>query len=757
MTMTKSHEPAEAALSLAEDLLLDQQGLSTNQVGTVLGDIMQAGVSDADIYFQATRSEGWSLEEGIVKGGSFSIDQGVGVRAMSGEKTAFAYSDDVSMPSLRAASAAVREIGAVGGAGVPATAVHGGHAPSPADRYLPLDPIGSLEAPAKVALLEKLEQMARALDPRVKQVMASLSGEYDVVMVQRADGQRVADIRPLVRVGVTVIVEQDGRREQGYAGGGGRTDYSYFTDVVLQRYAKEAVHQAVVNLDARPAPAGQMSVVLGPGWPGILLHEAIGHGLEGDFNRKGSSAFANRIGERVAAPGVTVVDDGTLTGEIAASFGIGYAPDGWQNLRAVFPEYDTPTFQALIQDGLVIENEQKRRYDRFRDRVMFPILDQKGQVIAFGGRILDQGEPKYLNSPETPLFEKGREVFGLPQAREACRQTDTAIVVEGYMDVVALAQHGIGNAVATLGTATTTTHVRKLLRMVDRVVFCFDGDAAGRKAAWRALENSLEALAEQKVLAFAFLPPEHDPDSYVRDLGTAAFQAAIDRATPLSEFLLQTLTSHVDLTSAEGRAKLLAEAKPLLQKIPTPMLRLQIVKLLADKTGLQPAEVERGCELQRQAMPAQTGPARAPRQAPSILRRLLRLLIQAPERVIDLPAEMTRHLPANDPLSPNVKRLLPLLAKNLTPSELLERVRGTEDAALVAEIFASLLSEPLEKEALGAELEGIVAQMERDQLDTELAALQQAAQRGALNAAEKSRYAELLQRLQQLGRTTRRR
>lgn len=314
MTMTKSHEPGEAALSLAEDLLLDQQGLSTNQVSAVLGDIMQAGVSDADIYFQATRSEGWSLEEGIVKGGSFSIDQGVGVRAMSGEKTAFAYSDDVSMPSLRAASAAVREIGAVGGAGVPATAVHGGHAPSPADRYLPLDPIGSLEAPAKVALLEKLEQMARALDPRVKQVMASLSGEYDVVMVQRADGQRVADIRPLVRVGVTVIVEQDGRREQGYAGGGGRTDYSYFTDVVLQRYAKEAVHQAVVNLDARPAPAGQMSVVLGPGWPGILLHEAIGHGLEGDFNRKGSSAFANRIGERVAAPGVTVVDDGTLTG-----------------------------------------------------------------------------------------------------------------------------------------------------------------------------------------------------------------------------------------------------------------------------------------------------------------------------------------------------------------------------------------------------------------------------------------------------------
>ncbi len=446
-----------------------------------------------------------------------------------------------------------------------------------------------------------------------------------------------------------------------------------------------------------------------------------------------------------------------LTGEIAARFGIGYAPDGWQNLRPSFPEYDTPGFQSLLKAGLVIENEQKRRYDRFRDRVMFPILDQKGQVIAFGGRILDQGEPKYLNSPETPLFEKGREVFGLPQAREACRQTDTVIVVEGYMDVVALAQHGIGNAVATLGTATTTTHVRKLLRMVDRVVFCFDGDAAGRKAAWRALENSLEALAEQKVLAFAFLPPEHDPDSYVRDLGKEAFQAAIDRATPLSEFLLQTLTSHVDLTSAEGRAKLLGEAKPLLQKIPTPMLRLQIVKQLAEKTGLQPSEVERGCELSRQAAPQSTAPARAPRHAPSILRRLLRVMVQAPDLTSTIKPALLATLPSNDPLAASLNRLVPHLATNPQPSELLERLRGSEDAPLLAEIFASLLSEPLEKEALGAELEGIVAQMERDQLDAELSGLQQAAQRGSLSAPEKARYAELLKTLQQLGRTGRRR
>lgn len=305
-----SADPQNNALNLAQHALLEAHDLTVPQVEQVLDHILASKVDDADIYFQKTRSEGWSLEEGIVKAGSFSIDQGVGVRAISGEKTAFAYSDDVSLPSLKSASAAVREIGMGQGANGLAHAqiVHA------SDRYLPSDPIASLPAPEKVALLEKLEHLARAIDPRVKQVMASLSGEYDVIMVQRADGQRVADVRPLVRLGITVIVEQDGRREQGYAGGGGRTDYSYFTEDILKRYAQEAVHQAVVNLDARPAPAGQMPVVLGPGWPGILLHEAIGHGLEGDFNRKGSSAFANRIGERVAAPGVTVVDDGTLSG-----------------------------------------------------------------------------------------------------------------------------------------------------------------------------------------------------------------------------------------------------------------------------------------------------------------------------------------------------------------------------------------------------------------------------------------------------------
>ena len=212
-----------------------------------------------------------------------------------------------------------------------------------------------------------------------------------------------------------------------------------------------------------------------------------------------------------------------LSGEIAQRFGIGYAPDNWQGLEAAFDDYSRPELQ---QAGLVIRNEQGRLYDRFRDRVMFPIINQKGEVIAFGGRVIGEGEPKYLNSPETPLFEKGRELFGLPQARQALRETNTAIVVEGYMDVVALAQHGVGNAVATLGTATTATHVQKLLRQVDRIVYCFDGDSAGRKAAWRALENSLEALPAQKSIGFVFLSAQDDPDSFVRDHGNACAEAA---------------------------------------------------------------------------------------------------------------------------------------------------------------------------------------------------------------------------------------
>ncbi|HEY5800180.1 MAG TPA: metalloprotease TldD, partial [Burkholderiaceae bacterium] len=267
-------------------------------------------VDYADLYFQFTKSEGWSLEEGIVKTGSFSIDQGVGVRAISGDRTAFSYSDEISTQALHDAAVATRTIARQGAGRVKVAqrmAQQGGRS-----LYLPNDPLTSLTATEKVSLLERLEKIARAKDPRVVQVMAGLAGEYDVVLVARSDGVLAADIRPLVRVSITVIAEQDGRREMGSSGGGGRYTYGYFDDALLDQYATEAVNSACVNLEARPAPAGPMTIVLGPGWPGILLHEAIGHGLEGDFNRKGSSTFAGRIGERVAAKGVTVVDDGTL-------------------------------------------------------------------------------------------------------------------------------------------------------------------------------------------------------------------------------------------------------------------------------------------------------------------------------------------------------------------------------------------------------------------------------------------------------------
>jgi TldD protein len=298
----------ELLFATADRTLLAPYGLDAGGIDRVFGQIMTHSVDYADLYFQYSRSEGWSLEEGMVKSGSFNIDQGVGVRAVSGEKTAFAYSDDISLPALESAAQATRAIARRGeqGATQVVSRTRG------RELYLPQDPLASLQDGEKVKLLEKLERYARETDPRISQVMASLAGEYEVVLIARSDGMMAADVRPLVRLSVQVIVEQDGRREQGSAGGGGRFDYAYFTDDVLRDYAAKAVHQAVTNLAARPAPAGTMTVVLGPGWPGILLHEAIGHGLEGDFNRKGSSAFSGRIGQRVAAPGVTVVDDGTI-------------------------------------------------------------------------------------------------------------------------------------------------------------------------------------------------------------------------------------------------------------------------------------------------------------------------------------------------------------------------------------------------------------------------------------------------------------
>ncbi|HEX9179446.1 MAG TPA: metalloprotease TldD [Burkholderiales bacterium] len=307
LTVRDLAEPG-TLFAAAQSSLLAAHDVDMGGIERVFGEMLSHNVDYADLYFQYVRSEGWSLEEGIVKSGSFDIEQGVGVRAVSGEKTAFAYSDDIGMPSLTLAARATRAIARQGGAGSAQVARRA----EGRRLYLPQDPVASLRDTEKVALLERLERHARAADPRVIQVMAHLAGEYEVMLVARSDGLMAADVRPLVRLSVQVIAEQDARREQGSAGGGGRFDYGYFTEEVLRDYAQKAVHQALTNLDARPAPAGTMTVVLGPGWPGILLHEAIGHGLEGDFNRKGSSTFSGRIGERVAAPGVTVVDDGTI-------------------------------------------------------------------------------------------------------------------------------------------------------------------------------------------------------------------------------------------------------------------------------------------------------------------------------------------------------------------------------------------------------------------------------------------------------------
>src|SRR4029453_9676227 len=328
-----------------------------------------------------------------------------------------------------------------------------------------------------------------------------------------------------------------------------------------------------------------------------------------------------------------------LTGEGAARLGIGFAPDACQPLAAAFDNYDA---RELETAGLVIAGDAGKRYDRFRDRIMFPIHDSRGQVIGFGGRVLGEGEPKYLNSPETPLFSKGRELYAPFLARSGIREAGRVVVVEGYMDVVALAQHGVDYAVATLGTATTPVHAQKLFRLTDTVVFCFDGDAAGRKAAWRALENTLPALADGKNASFLFLPDGEDPDDFVRKRGKSAFEALFDRATPLSEFLLTELSAQHPPNSAEGRAALVNAAGPYLSQLTAPILAALLRRRLAELTGLPETELRALLHLENARPRASSGPDErssraaltrgpAPRQAPSLVRELIQGLLLQPE------------------------------------------------------------------------------------------------------------------------------
>jgi DNA primase len=345
---------------------------------------------------------------------------------------------------------------------------------------------------------------------------------------------------------------------------------------------------------------------------------------------------------RGATEAIAYLKNRGLTGEIAARFGLGYAPAGWDNLRSVFPDYEAV---ALVEAGLVIDKVDedggnRKRYDRFRERVMFPIKNTKGQVIAFGGRVLDHGEPKYLNSPETPLFSKGFELYGLFEARQAIRDAGYVLVTEGYMDVVALAQMGFPQAVATLGTACTTHHVQKLLRQTDVVIFSFDGDKAGRRAARRALEACLPHVSDNKTIKFLFLPTEHDPDSYVRAHGAEAFEREIHEAMPLSQFLIKEVVGEHDLNGPEGRARAQFDAKPLLQAMTPSSLRLQIVRGLAQLTQSTPSEIETLFELAKPVAVARKAPPRSGRPVPVGLElQIVRLLVAHPPLALDLDEE----------------------------------------------------------------------------------------------------------------------
>ncbi|MFA7316302.1 MAG: DNA primase [Sulfuricella sp.] len=431
-----------------------------------------------------------------------------------------------------------------------------------------------------------------------------------------------------------------------------------------------------------------------------------------------------------------------LSGEVAARFGIGYAPPGWQNLRDVFPDYDA---KALVQAGLVIEGENGKRYDRFRDRIMFPIINPRGAVIGFGGRVLDQGEPKYLNSPETPLFEKGQELYGLYQARKAIREADRVLVVEGYMDVVALAQNGIEYAVATLGTATTPTHVQKLLRQSDSIVFCFDGDAAGRKAAWRALENSLGQVADGKHLSFLFLPQGEDPDSYVRSAGKAAFEAMLGEALPLSQFLLRELTAQVDMQTQEGRAHLLQQARPLLSQVAAPALSLMLRKRLAELAGISQAELEDLFQIKTVQTPRAL--PRAKRNPPSLVRQMLQLLLVRPQLAQGVEPEQVER----EGDEATLRALLDFLAESpqlKDAAPVIEHFRGSAHEMKLRDAAAEVMKweDRFAEGEIEAEFSGALAQLKQKVELKELEALKALARDQGLNETQKARLLQLLQR-----------
>ncbi|WP_213769071.1 metalloprotease TldD [Caballeronia sp. dw_19] len=417
------------ALAVARHQFLERHGLNDALLTRTLAEISVKGVDFADLYFQSRHREMWHLEEGIVKTASSAMQQGVGVRAVRGDQSAFSFTEDLSAPALARAASMTRTIARSGAA----HSVDVGPSvfpPVSSPLYSSSNPLQSLDASTKVTLLERVEKLARSKDPRITQVTVDLTGEHDVVLIARSDGMFAADIRPLVRMSVNVIAEQRGRRESGRAGGGGRFDYRGFSDEILTRYVDDAVHTALTNLDARPAPAGAMTVVLGPGWPGVMLHEAIGHGLEGDFNRKGSSAFAGRIGERIAAKGVTVVDDGTLPNR-RGSLNIDDEGNPTQCTMliedGILKGYMQDSLNARLMKTHVTGNARRESYavlpmPRMTNTYMLDGDKDPGEILAsvkngvyavnFGGGQVDITNGKFVfSASEAYMIENGRITY----------------------------------------------------------------------------------------------------------------------------------------------------------------------------------------------------------------------------------------------------------------------------------------------------------------------------------------------------------
>ena len=434
-----------------------------------------------------------------------------------------------------------------------------------------------------------------------------------------------------------------------------------------------------------------------------------------------------------------------MTGEIAARFGIGYAPDDWQGLQSVFDDYASP---ALVECGLVIQNEQGRRYDRFRDRIMFPIQDQRGNIIGFGGRVLGQGEPKYLNSPETPIFEKGRELYGLPLARKEIHNQDTIIVVEGYMDVVGLAQNGVENVVATLGTAATSANVQRLLKLATRVVFCFDRDSAGDRAAWRAMENSLEHLADGKSVEILQLEGRQDPDEYVRERGKEAFLQETRNATRLSDFLVRELVRRNSMGTAEGRAKFVNEAKPLLQKISAPVLRVQIAKEIARHAQLSQAELEAQCGIKPLARSRFAPPHSRLRQAPNTLEHtLLATVLRRPERAARLPLELiATDVAEGAALQAVADAVEHAVLPGGSLGQLVEHFRDSPHEEIIATLAGQIEADAADEGEQETVFNDAIERLQARALHNQIDALNARARNGALSPEERRTLADLLAR-----------